>query len=79
MKGQSPSEVGRSVIVKAQIAPIILYTSTVISMPEEYDKCLSRLKYKFIGKNSEKGKQGTALQTKETRRFRRPELEGKIG
>ena len=53
-KGRALTEVGRSTIVKAQIAPIILYTSTVIPMPKEYNKCLSRLTYKFIGKNSEK-------------------------
>ena len=39
-KGRALSEVGRSVIVKAQIAPIILYTSTVIPMPKEYDHAI---------------------------------------
>ena len=39
-KGRALSEVGRSVIVKAQIDPIILYISTVIPMPKECDKRL---------------------------------------
>ena len=58
-KGRALSEVGRSVIVKAQIAPIILYVSTVIPIPKEYEKSISRLTYMFIGKNSEK--EGRAL------------------
>ena len=45
---------GRGAIVKAQISPIMLYTASVIPMPKDYDKSLTRLTYRFIGKNSEK-------------------------
>ena len=53
-QGQNLSEMGSSTVVKAQIAPIVLYTGTVLPLPNDVDTSLSRITYKFIGKGSEK-------------------------
>ena len=44
----------KSTIVKAQISPIVLYVGNVIPLPEDAEKNLSKLTYKFIGNGSEK-------------------------
>ena len=41
-------------MVKAHIAPTVLYVGTVLPPPNDMDKSLSRMTYKFIGKGSEK-------------------------
>ena len=40
--------------MKAQISPIVHYTANATTLPDEVDKRLSRMTYKFIGNGSEK-------------------------
>ena len=53
-KGRSLSEVGKSTVINAQISPIVLYVSTVMQMPPETEKALSKMTYRFLGNGSEK-------------------------
>ena len=65
-RGRNLSEVGRSTIVKAQVAPIVLYVATVIPLPQDAEKDLSRMTYKFIGKGSEKEQRALLCKKKES-------------
>ena len=53
-RGRNLSEVGKATVVKAQIAPIVLYTSTVMPLPKKYEKELMRMTYRFVGNGGEK-------------------------
>ena len=64
-KGRNLSEMGKSTIVKAQISPIVLYVATVIPLPQEVEKNLSKMTYRFIGNNSEKESRALLCQKKD--------------
>ena len=58
-KGRHLSELGKCTVVKAQIAPIVLYTGSVVPLPPNFEKELSKMAFRFIGNGSEK--EGRAL------------------
>ena len=64
-KGRNLSEMGKSTVVNAQISPIVLYVSTVVQMPPETDKTLSKMIYRFIGNGSEKESRALLCKRKE--------------
>ena len=64
-KGRHLSEIGKSAIIKAQIAPIILYTGSVIPLPTSVEKELSKMAFRFIGNGSEKEARALLCQKKD--------------
>ena len=53
-KGRHLSEIGKSTVIRAQIAPVVLYVASVIPLPTEVEKELSKMTFRFIGNGGEK-------------------------
>ena len=53
-KGQNLSKIGKSTEIRAQIAPVVLYIASVLPLPVEVEKELSKLTFTFIGNGGEK-------------------------
>ena len=53
-KGRHLSEIGKSTVIRAQIAPVVLYVASVIPLPIEVEKELSKMTFRFIGNGGEK-------------------------
>jgi exonuclease III len=49
-QGRNLSVVGKSVIINCQIVPIINYTAAALDLPNEWDKKLTKLIFKFLWK-----------------------------
>ena len=64
-KGRHLSELGKSTVVKAQISPIVLYTGSVVPLPPNYEKELSKMTFRFIGNGSEKETRALLCQKKD--------------
>ena len=64
-KGRSLSEMGKSAVVNAQISPIVLYVSTVMEMPQDIERLLSKMVFRFVGNGSEKESRALLSKKKE--------------
>ena len=53
-KGRHLSEIGKSTVIRAQIAPVVLYVGSIVPLPTDVEKELSKMTFKFIGNGGEK-------------------------